>query len=231
MASSQSYEEAGEDYREKMGDELGPIFHRLWNECALLHMRWDDYADMFGTDQEDFDLMNESAAGFFRGVQDTTWEWILLKLCHFADRDRIGYRRTLSLETMRLTKAAQSVPNINELVKSAREKCQFAMDWRNRSVAHSDLDHQLDRSLKPLEPASRSDVREALKRIDSVLKAVSIHYTDSDIIFDGAGHKWGRTLLYELKAFSILKNERKLRIENGTPREGDFDYRKWMGLD
>jgi len=230
MGSNRSYEEVGEEYQQAMGDELGPIYHRLWNQCALLHMRWEDHADMFGTAQEDLDLMNEVAPGFFKAVQDAGWEWILLRLCQFSDPAKVAHRRTLSLDTLLQTKAAQSVPNLKFLVEVARQKTKFAKDWRDRHIAHADLEYQLEKEMKPLAYASRAQVREALRHIDEVLRAVSIHFTDSDILFDGVGHNWGRTLLYELRAFSTLKRERKQRMEAGSPRDGDFDYRKWRGL-
>ncbi len=225
-----TYEEAAEEYREKMGNELGPIFHRLWTERALLHMRWEEYDDMFGTAQEDFELMNNVAPGFFKTVQDTGWESILLKLCHFADPAKVGPRRTLSLETLLQTKGAQNVPNLKELVDIAQQQIKFAKDWRNRHIAHADLEYQLEKKAKPLASASRAQVREALKCIDAVLRAVSLHLTATDTYFEGAGHKWGRTLLHQLRAFSSLRDEREKRLLNGLPREEDFDYEKWRGI-
>jgi hypothetical protein len=231
MASTQTYEEAGDEYRQKMGDELGSIFHRLWNQCVLLHMRWDDYADMFGTGPDDFTLLNEVAPGFFKSVQDTSWEWILLKLCHFSDGAVVAHRRTLSLDTLLKTKGGETVPNLKNLVEIARQSTKFAKDWRDRHIAHADLEYELEKNLKPLAAASRAQVRVSLQEIDAVLRAVSMHFMDTDLSFDDAGHKWGRSLLYELRAFSTLKKERKARMNSGIPREGDLEYRKWMGLE
>ncbi len=38
-----SYAEARVEYSRVMGEELGTAYHLLWNECALLHIRWDEY--------------------------------------------------------------------------------------------------------------------------------------------------------------------------------------------
>ena len=73
-----TYDEARQDYEQAMGPDLGPIYHVLWNECVVLHLRWDEYVKLFGKDQEQFDVMNSVAPGFFKSVQDALWEATLL---------------------------------------------------------------------------------------------------------------------------------------------------------
>ena len=81
MSGSRTFEEAREDYMRCMGEGLGRAYHLLWNECALLHMRWEEYIELFGSDAENFEVMNDTAPGFFRSVRDLYWESILLGLC------------------------------------------------------------------------------------------------------------------------------------------------------
>lgn len=123
-----------------MGKELGTAYRLLWNECALLHMRWDEYVEMFGKTQAEFDTMNEVAPGFFKSVQDMSWESILLHLCRFADSAKVSARRTLSLDALLLLSASQKVPGLKNLVSQARSKIKFSQDWRNRLIAHADFE-------------------------------------------------------------------------------------------
>ena len=41
-------EEIERQYVEKMGPKLGDIYYRLFNECARVHEKWSEYAEIFG---------------------------------------------------------------------------------------------------------------------------------------------------------------------------------------
>lgn len=223
-----TYDECRDEYKHKMGVELGVTYHLLWNECVLLHQQWDEYVEMFGKNQEQFDVMNSVAPGFFKSVQDALWERTLLHLCKFADNRTVGHRKTLSLDTLLAFPASQQVPGLKTLVTNAKGRIKFAQDWRNRHIAHNDLEHARDRPAKPLAPASRNDVKEALKAIGAVLGAVEEHFTGSGLIFNGTGPRWGGTyLLSELRLVSRLRHERDQRIKSGQATEDDLDWQKW----
>lgn len=211
-----------------MGEQLGTVYHLLWNECAYLHVRWDEYVEMFGSDQERFDVMNAVAPGFFKSVQDSLWESILLHLCRFADPAKVAYRKTLSLETLLAIPGTHQVPNIALRVAEAKLKIKFAQDWRNRSIAHNDLERALDKGAKPLAPASRLHVKEALAAIARVLEAIESHFTGSDLIFGGHRARWGgMNLLAELRLVQRLRKEREERLQRGIPTPEDLDWRRW----
>jgi len=223
-----SYKEARDEYERLMGRDLGSIYHLLWNETAYLFMRWDEYVAMFGKDQEQFDIMNEVAPGFFKSVQDALWEKTLLHLCRFADPSKVAHRRTLSLDALLTTTTCSAIPELSSLVATAKGKIKFAQDWRNRSLAHLDLDYALERSAKPLAPASRAHVREALSSIKDVLEKVDQHFTGSSLHFGGVGFNWGGNhLLSEMKFISKLRSEREDRINNGEATQDDYDWAKW----
>lgn len=230
MASSRTYEEAQEDYKQVMGNELGHVYHLLWNACALLHMRFEEFVELFGKEQEQIDIMNETAPGFFHSVQDIYWESLLLGLCRFADGWKVAGRETLSLDQLSRLPGARSVPKLSELVAIAREKMRFAHDWRNRSIAHADLSHALDSSAQPLATASRAHIREALAAIVDVLSAIEGHFNGGSLGFLGTGPRFGGThLLNQLRVASTLQKEWHERMVKGTAREDDFDYKKWRG--
>lgn len=230
MSDSRTYEEAHDDYVRCMGEELGPTYHLLWNECALLHMRWEEYIELFGTDAENFEVMNDSAPGFFRSVQDLYWESILLGLCRFGDKEAVAGKQTLSLANLLTYAASQPVPGLPNLVNDAHIKIKFARDWRNRRIAHADLVHMLDKQATPLAPASRQHVREALSSIVDTLTAVEMHFTGNGLGFIGTGFRFGgQHLLSQLRVASRLQEEHRDRMARGIAREDDFDWKKWRG--
>jgi AbiU2 len=192
-------------------------------------MRWEEHVEMFGKSQTEFDIMNEVAPGFFKSVQDMSWETTLLHLCRFADPAKVSSKRTLSLDALLTMRSSQQVPELGNLVSAARSKIKFAQDWRNRSIAHADLEHALDSSAKPLAPASRAHVREALAAIVAVLEAIDRHFTGITLGFGGTGWNWGGThLLSELRLVAQLREERSERMNSGNATADDLDYKKWL---
>ena len=230
MSGSRTYTEAHEDYKRVMGEGLGSAYHLLWNACALLHMRWEEYVELFGSKPENFEVMNETAPGFFHSVQELYWESILLGLCRFADKKVVSGKRTLSLEGLLLFHESQAVVNLPTLIATAQQKIKFAQDWRNRRIAHADLLHALDKPTSPLAAASRVHVREGLAAIVDVLTAVDSHFTGSSLGFLGPGSGFnGSYLLRQLRVASRLQKEHMDRIRNGNVRDDDYDWDKWRG--
>ena len=211
-----------------MGKELGTAYHLLWNKCALLHMRWEEFNELFGKGEEEINVMNTVAPSFFRSVQDMFWEHMLLGLCRFTDRAKVASRRTLSLESLVLIPQSKPVSSLAKLVAKAREKTQFAHDWRNRRIAHNDFEHAIDESMRPLAHASRVDVKQALQAIHAALEAIDHHFTGSTLMFDGAGsgHQCA-FLLRELKLITKMRAERWSRIKAGDATADDVDWEKW----
>jgi hypothetical protein len=60
MITETTPDEARTLYIEKMGEQLGAQFHALWQEVALLHLRWAEFVELFGTKRSRVDLLNHS---------------------------------------------------------------------------------------------------------------------------------------------------------------------------
>jgi transposase InsO family protein len=147
-----------------MGEELGAQFHRLWDECAWLHVKWRDFESLYAASESRVDLLNASARGFFRLLEDALWDDVLLHLCRLTDDPMVGRRRRQTLSIRRL--AAVVDPAIRTMIKAlvadAVRKAAFARDWRDRHIAHRDLALEVAEGATPLAPASRRDVSKAI---------------------------------------------------------------------
>src|SRR5688572_9269148 len=78
-------EEARDRNIKIMGETLGAQFSELWQEVAWLHEKWAQYVELFGTKPERVELLNNAAPLFFRIVEDTIWEDVLLHLTRLTD--------------------------------------------------------------------------------------------------------------------------------------------------
>jgi len=220
-------EEARNEYIAIMGEDLGRVFHALWQEVAWLQTKWGEYVCLFGTKPSRIDIMNRAAPLFFRIVQDSLWEETILYIARLTDPPRTAGRDNLTIQRLpELIDEPELKTGVSELIESSREATEFCRDWRNRRIAHRDLDLAIESGIKPLEPASREMVKGALVSIADVLNAVTRHYQDSEIAFDHiAVRSGGESLLYVIDDGLRAAEERTERIKRGEYNENDLEPR------
>lgn len=184
MGRHMTAKEVEQQYLEVMGLELGRFYHRLWSECDWLHRKWGSYQILFGTKPERIDLLNSAAPVFFNMIQDVMWEDVLLHICRLMDPPRTVGKDNLTLQCLPRMVATETQSEVQELLALAKCKCEFAIDWRNRHIAHRDLDLVLEKNAEPLAAASRRNVIDALEAIGAVLNAVQFHYAGSMVRYE-----------------------------------------------
>jgi AbiU2 len=163
-----------------MGEPLGNQFAALWQEVAWLHMKWAAYVELFA-EPERVEVLNQAAPGLFYIIREALWEQTLLHIARLTDRpDSGGGKVNLTIQSL---PGLVEDTGIKALVKSALDKTKFCRDWRNRHIAHRDLNLLLNGSARPLETASGNQVYDALKAIQDVLSEVSLRYMDSSLVF------------------------------------------------
>lgn len=219
-------EEAKQDHVEKLGDELGNLYHELWNEVGQLHLKWNEYVELFGTDPSRIELLNNSASLFFRTVQESLWESTLLHITRLTDPSKSFKKDNLSIRRIPDLVDDEITETVIEQINDAIEKSSFCRDWRNRRIAHKDLRLVVDSQARPLKPASRAKVKDAIKSIATVLNTISEYYMDSTIAFDlTKGSHGAVTLLYVLDDGLKASKEREERIKAGKYSREDLKHR------
>lgn len=171
--------------RERMGEALGDLCFFLWRELTWLHIKWEEFRTLFGTSESEIILMNNVAPNFFGRLQQILWEDLMLHISRLTDPPRSSGRDNLSIRRLSplITEPDLKV-TVDSLVASAVTRSAFARDWRNRSLAHIDLQHAQDPTIYALAPASRQDVKEALCEICKPINALELHFEDSPTSFD-----------------------------------------------
>ena len=209
-------EESKQNYKSAMGDTLGALFHSLWQEVAWVHIRWHEYVALYGDKPSRVALLNNTAPGFFRLVQDTLWEATLLHIARLTDPPCSAGKKNLTVQRLqdevrvRDAHVAQQVKTLSEKAKVAAGFCR---DWRNRRIAHTDLSLALDEHPVPLEAADRDKVNTALSAIVEVLNAVSLHYMNSSSFFDIPRYPGDAiSLLYVIDDGLRVEAERRNRL-------------------
>jgi hypothetical protein len=195
MTARRTAEEVKANYIDKMGRELGTQFTELWYETQLLCATWGEYVELF-TKSDRVKLLNQSAPALFWIIQHALWAQTLLRIARLLDPPASGKSkenltiRNLPLLVADLGKRADLI----DLVKTAESKAKFCCDWRNRHIAHRDLDLLIKKSAKPLESASQIQVTEALDSISNVLSETHSHYMGGWLTFSPNVGEAGNTL-------------------------------------
>jgi HEPN superfamily AbiU2-like protein len=174
MSEQPDADELLKRYTDMMGKPLGPFFHHLWQDLATLHLKWNEYRPLFGTNEACFATMNRAAPGFFALVYDMWWHEILLTLWKLTDDDD----RTLSIRRLPpmvpLPLRTQLEPKIGDAVAA----CKFTQKGRHNLLAHRNADIAM--KLKPTPESSREDVRKAIEALDTVFDLVHGAYTGEE---------------------------------------------------
>lgn len=155
-------EEAKNNYIEKMGDALGTQFHALWQEVAWLHIKCTEYLELFGSKSTRVDLLNRAAPAFFSMIQGVLWEDIVLHVARLTDSPTSLGNTNLTIRNLPELVDPTMTEALRGLVDKGLLETQFCRDWRNRRIAHRDLELATNKSPRPLAAATRKQLNEAL---------------------------------------------------------------------
>lgn len=164
-----------------MGSPLGDLYFALYKEVVWLHLKWKDFRTLFASNPERVDLLNRAAPDFFANLQRMMFEDVLMHLCRLTDPPQSVGRDNLTL--LRLPNSCISVPilcsQVQSNVDAAKQKTQFARDWRNRELSHKALPQPT--GLQPLAPANLRSVEDALEKIRQTMNCIEQHYQRSTV--------------------------------------------------
>ena len=225
MASHRSAEEVEQQHLKVFGPALGPTYHRLYNEVAWLHAKWLEFRKLFAKSEGRIELLNGTAAFFFRVVQDVLWEDVLLHIARLTDPPKQG-----RFENLTLLRLPGEVPDsalaekLGQLTEVACANSGFARAWRDQHIAHRDLHIALGTGARTLPGASRQNVEDALASLAAVVNALHHHYTGGDVAFRHfIAHGDGDDLVYWLQFAQRSEERQRQRLEQGRSLPEDFE--------
>lgn len=225
VSSLQSADEVRSGFIHAMGRELGELFHAVSIELAWAHGLWRQYRTLFGDKPSRIDLLNEAAPFFFRIVQDVFFEGTLLAIARLVGSAESRNKQNLAVDRFRPHLTDLKLRDeIDQLIAKAKSAGEFAVDWRNRRIAHRDLGLSLGTAAKPLKAASREKIEQALSALRDVLNHIeevycnaTTTYTHSVTLGDA------ETLLYVIRDGLLREQERRARLRRGERHEDDIN--------
>lgn len=209
-------EETKAEYVEKMGSTLGPVYYALWCEVVSVNWTWNEFLELYASKPSRVELLNKSAPFFFRTVHNVFWDNTLLHIARLTDRIIVCGKENLTIQKLPKMVSRDLQGSVEALVEVALEKSEFCRDWRNRRIAHRDLQLAIkDAPMLPLKTATRKKVDEALCAIGDVLNSISRPYMGSTTVFDRGVYSSGAgQLIYVLDDGLRMEQERIARIKS-----------------
>ncbi len=183
-----------------MGAQLGDLYFELYKEVVWLHLKWKDFRALFVSNPERVELLNKAAPYFFANLQRMMFEDVLMHLCRLTDPPQSMGRDNLTLQRLPNSITAPTLSTqVQSNVDAAKQKTQFARDWRNRALAHQELPQST--GIRPLEPAKLRDVEGALEKIRQTMNCIEQYYQGSPVIYAESVEPPGgvESLLWHLK--------------------------------
>ena len=162
-----------------MGSPLGEIYHALSDEVSWLHLKWNDFCELFA-EPENVELFNAAAPVFFHDLQRQTWEDVLLHLCRITDPPKSSGKSNLTIRCLpTLVLEAPLRARMESIVDDVIQKTVFARDWRNRRLAHKELVPD-----QPLASASVDHVGDALAAVRMLMNQLEQHYLNKTVSYE-----------------------------------------------
>lgn len=225
MDRYQSADEVEKRHLEAFGQPLGQLYHALENDVIWVHAKWLEYRKLYGKSEERLDLLNETAGFFFGVVQRVLWDDVLVHIARLTDPPKQGRFENLTL--LRLTDAFKDTEigvEVQKLVGLTQSRAEFARAWRNRRIAHSDLQLALNLTVEPLPGISRQNVGNALASIRDVMNLLHRHYLGGTVGFEYFIAKDDAdTLVYYLSRAAWAEKQERERFRRGEWRLEDSE--------
>ena len=167
-----------------MGGTLGPVYRELVLEVTWLHVRWSIHRELFGYSPERFELLRTAAPFFFYVLQGSLWEDLILGIARLVDPARSSGKDTLSVRALPvLVEEPRARAVVQQAVDASLPCCEFTREWRNRRLAHRELEVALGGGRADLPQADVARVEQALASLSEVLNSTAIVHGMSPTIY------------------------------------------------
>ena len=169
-------------YQASLGDNFGEVYFHARNEWCHLWVTWKQYKGLFGAGPERVDLMNRAGAGFFHYVQLHYFDAAILAICRLSDPVSTAGRQNLTVLLFEnFVDTPEQQGRLRELLDDIGIASQFARDWRNRRIGHSDYALRTG-AAEPLEHATLDSMDNAVDALHQVLAYISSEYLGTHFV-------------------------------------------------
>jgi hypothetical protein len=185
------------------------IFTGLCQDVASLYSKWQLYQDLF-TSQDDVAVLSEVALATFQIVEEALGTDMTMAICRLSDSHRSCGNDNLSIVT--LARQVGQIKGLDALVQQLRNECEPVRQYRDKRIAHNDLNVALKPKENPLPGIGRSRIESILQLAAQILNSVYRSVIDAELGFRSPQIGGGRDLVYWLKGAKEHHHEQLRRL-------------------
>lgn len=153
-------------------------------QLVELHVIWDQFFALYA-DASTVAVLNRNSGLFFKIVQDVLWDRVLLGICRLLDPDVKGRDKNLTLRSLPpLITDVEFKAKVQQACDDASLTAKFALDHRNKRIAHQDHQYTTNPELFEMKPVSRQSIDQMLESLRAVMRLIDNHYSDKDVLYD-----------------------------------------------
>ena len=182
-----------------MGPDLGLLYFELQEDSDWLRHKWKEFQELFGGGPERIELLNTVASNFFYFLMKLLYEDTMLHLSRLTDPPKSAGKETLTV--MRLAELIHDPGfkvSVQDQAAQTKKCCEFARQWRNERLAHTDLLSLRKGMASTLPKVSSKQIDDAVKSIRDLLNCVGKQYSLPQ--FGLLSDPWGaKALVYYLE--------------------------------
>jgi len=151
-------------------------------EVRNLYFKLKFFNQLF-TDPKRVEILKVTAASLFQSIEESMLFDILLSIARLTDPPRSVGRENLSFKNL-----LQEMPNgplrmeINVLLSNIKQKTKDLETWRNKKLAHNDLQKALGGFFLP--PIQKKDLADILEMIPKAMNLIYRHFSDTEVRYD-----------------------------------------------
>ena len=177
--------------------DIREIYMWLCQDVASLQNKWSFYMELFGS-QENTALLSDLAQSSFNIIEESLRGDLTMSICRLSDLPQSMGKDNLSLAI--LAQRCDKIDNVVELLKDFLHACEPVRRYRNRRVAHNDLNTSIKSRDNPLPGIGRGQIDGILLLASKILNIIYQHFVNEELFFRPFVIGGANVLIYWLKA-------------------------------
>ncbi len=184
-------------------EEIQEIFEILKSEISLLDVRWRIFKELYVLSSERIDLLNKSAAAYFRITHDVFIDDIFIRIRRLIDVPESKGNKNLSLGQIQASldseKYQELIRQLTDQLDNIQTLNRPIKNQRNKNIAHSDFNIALRRT-SPVESVTFESIEQTLVAIRNFMNECELYFLGTTTEYEGyAIGTGGRSLTTKLK--------------------------------
>jgi|SRR5271157_4471436 len=174
-------------------ESIKDIFNELKNQVIWVHTKWENYRQLFEASDTRLRLLNKCAHAFFLIIHNALIVDVLMSLSKLTDPAGKRKRKTLSFEQLQKQVKKNGdwglASKLSEILGKLKEKSEEIQNYRNKRLAHLDLDITLKRA--KLDNITVKMIEEVLALAGEYMNAIEGHYYQTEVLYEGVISSYG----------------------------------------